>query len=200
MHNRPFLPGGAKQGINGEFDYTLSAGATAPNFQITGFRGGYLKGRNMTIGQGKRGSTMPGGTFGRYPEHLPEPFERGDDLRRVERNKQNGKIVGAPAFRSMTRGDKLFTNPGEFCDTTIPPGSLRPNSNTLDIRAGKGLKPFLTTSLETKYMGGKAGIGRYPEHPPDPFEDPNAKHVRRHTDEKPWYYTYNHRSKPCPPI
>ena len=74
---------------------------------VTGGFKGRGGGRNFVTGNGRVGSTLMS-TFGRYPEHVPEPYEREEDMRRTEREKQKQKILFDRAFLNNSRGDYDF--------------------------------------------------------------------------------------------
>jgi hypothetical protein len=118
----------------------------------SGFRDGTSKKKNFFTSPGKRGSNGLGATFGRYPEHISDPYERRDELRRQHRARQNGKMLGGPSFKSMSRGGHDFGNRGDESDgTPITAIGLRPLGHSQSTgNAHQNFKPWMPTSPETK--------------------------------------------------
>ena len=89
---------------------------------------------------------------------MAEPYERAEELRRLERAKTSAKIL-AP-FRSMSKGDKDFGMRNELCDDRLPPQTLKRNighSSSLSH-----LKVFLPTSPRITRHVNKEGFSPFP--------------------------------------
>ena len=101
------MAGGRSASLDENMKYSYQKRAGQGELMVTGGFKGRGGGRNFVTGNGRVGSTLMS-TFGRYPEHIPEPYEREDDIRRKERERQKSKILFNSAFLNRSSGDHDF--------------------------------------------------------------------------------------------
>ena len=123
---------------------------------------------------------------------MAEPYERAEELRRLERAKTSEKIL-AP-FRSMSKGDKDFGMRNELCDDRLPPQTLKRNIG--HYSSLQHLKVFLPTSPRIKRPVNKEGFSPFPEHVPEMLTQDSAPMSLRASKYGPWYPTHNYQSRP----
>lgn len=115
-----------------------------------------------------------------FPEYIPDPYERAEDLYKAERARSIEKRLGG-AYSTMGKSNQSFTSNYDFYSEEGLPIRQKQKSNTLKIR-----KPWLNTSKSTKSFISPAGIGKYPEHVSDL---PNKTHDLQPPATKSWKYS-----------
>jgi Domain of unknown function (DUF4586) len=101
----------------------------------------------------KRGSSTPGVTIGKMPEHIPDPYESYEDWIRNQQKTQKGKRKYGE-FKTVDHGQRQFTHDKELYKSVAP---------------GKGFKEYVYESarhdkpfMHTSPIG--FTIGKYPDH------------------------------------
>lgn len=199
FHGKPFMAGGRSHSLDSDIKYAVQKRVGQGELMVTGGFKGRGGGKNFTTGNGRVGSTLMT-TFGRYPEHIPEPYERDEDIRRAEREKQKSKILYNQAFLNKSSGDHDFDRLNEQKDAS--PASAhrgyRDHRRVNTVAHVSHTRPWLCTSPKTRTMATKKmGIGAFPDHQPE-MQNQEPRVIK--TSPKPWYHTHNYKSRPMPKI
>jgi len=84
MHAKAFTQSGNTKPLSVKYDYQMPGDGKVKKPPPK---------KNFLTNPAKKGSTYTKSTFGRFPEHIPDPYESAEDIHRAERQKQISKRI-----------------------------------------------------------------------------------------------------------
>ena len=141
--------------------------------------------KNFYTSPPKKGNNTPGVLLGGYPEHIPDPYDRKEKVKKpkIKLAQHDGP------FKNMDRGGGTFNK-----DMEVFGGDVVKNKSpkrSVSVNAVKHDLPFKGTSVSRDY------IGKHPEYMPNPIQP-----VKRKTpnEQEPWRATTRNRTSPSPTV
>ena len=146
-----------------------------------------LEPRNFYTSPPKKGSFTPGITFGKYPEHMPEPYQVKNSKSKADNIK--GKIAAHDsAFKSTDFGNRYFSP-----DSEVYGGEFRQKTQKRAVSQSwvQHDLPFKPCRLKSE------AFNPYPEYIPSPVPPMRRKIP---SEREPWKTSVSARSTPTPSI
>lgn len=148
-----------------------------------------LEPRNFYTSPPKKGNNTPGVTIGKYPEHIPDPYERKEKLMRGKSQKGNG-VIHDEAFKGTDHGNGTFWKDIDVYGIDSKVLVSKPKRSSSQKGAHHDL-PFRPPNPT------KGEIGKYPEYMPNPMHVPKRKAP---AEQEPWRASTQQRTCPTPSV
>lgn len=163
----PYMPPGAFHEEPVPYDYMPLGPSDIPSHRNPD--GGVKTGpKNFMTANLKKGNprSTPGLTIGPGYAHMPDEYDRREQMLREERARTKAKIMGSGAFKSRSFSGNNFTSPPELYNSEGL-GPARPVPSPTSMRHAAPWRPNnpAKTGIYDK------SIGRFPDHMPDPGAD-----------------------------
>ena len=141
----PFHPSGAFKEHPVVYEYQSSGSQSTPNLRGKGVLPSTGPKNFLTreLKKGHAGST-PGLTLGQEFQHLPDPYERKEEMARQERAREKAKAVSPGPFRGMGYTGNNFSSAQDLYSEQRRSAESLPRTN---VRSGGHLPPGDRTTL-----------------------------------------------------